>query len=153
MIVIKGERELRKSINGLTHVFTDRQAQKVHAKAAEPLVHEMHKRAPVGLTGNLAESIGTVKSGKNNRREIGLVETGARRKGGYKGFTAHLNEFGTKVRRVKQRHPIFGYDRGKMPAKPFIEPSWESKKDEVLGRVTKGWSDLATKHLKQTAPK
>lgn len=153
MTVIKGEKELRALLNGMERQFSDPIMQKANAKAAEPLVHEIHKRAPVGKTGNLADSIGIVKSGKKNKKELGLIEVGARRKGGHKGFAAHLVEFGTKKRRVKKRHPIFGFDRGKMPKEPFVEPSWEAKKDEVLGRVTKELSNEITKYLKRTAPK
>lgn len=153
MIQLKGERELRACLDGLGRLVSDPLMQKANAKAAEPLVHELHKRAPVGETGNLAESMGIVKPGKKNKKELGLIEIGARRKGGYKGFAAHLVEFGTKKRRVKKRHPIFGFDRGKMPKEPFIEPSWEAKKEEVLGRVTKELSNEVTKYLKRTAPK
>lgn len=153
MTQLKGEKELRSCLNGLGRLISDPLMQKTNAKAAEPLVHELHKRAPVGETGNLADAMGIVKMGKKNKGELGAIQVGARRKGGFKGFAAHLHEFGTKKRRVKKRHPIFGYDRGKMPKNPIVEPAWEAKKDEVLGRVTKELSSEVTKYLKRTAPK
>lgn len=152
MIQLKGAKKLRDSLSGLDNKLSDSLLRKANKKAVIPLVNEMHKRAPVGLTGNLAESIGTVNAPKE-AKVLGGIHVGARRKGGFKGFTAHLHEFGTKKRRVKKRHPIFGFDRGKMPKKPFIEPSWESKKDEVLGRVTKELSLQVANYLRRTVPK
>lgn len=152
MIQLKGFDKLRNSLNGLDGVFNDSLFRKVNKKASEPLVSEMHRRAPVGLTGNLADSIGIVNSPKESR-ELGAIQIGARRKGGHKGFAAHLVEFGTKKRRTKKRHPIFGFDRGKMPAKPFIEPSWENKKDEVLAKQVKELSIETEKYFKRTVPR
>lgn len=150
--MVKGADQLIRSLNGLPGQFTHISMQKVHAKAAEPLVSRMHRLAPVGLTGNLAESIGIVRGGKDNK-ERGSVEVGPRRKGGYKGFAGHLVEFGTKERRVKKRHPIFGYDRGKMPKNPFVEPAWNDTKDEVLTGINKVYGAEVSKYLRRTVPK
>lgn len=152
MIQLKGDKKLKDSLSGLDNKLSDSLLRKANKKAVVPLVNEIHKRAPVGLTGDLADSIGTVDAPKENR-QLGAIQAGARRKGGHKGFAAHLNEFGTKRRRVKKRHPVFGFDRGKMPAKPFIEPSWENKKDEVLGKITKELEMQVTNYFKRTVPK
>jgi len=122
--MIKGEAELRRKLDRLGRIG-DKEFTKANKKAAEPLIHRMHRLAPVGLTGNLADSIGSIVS-------KGEVTVGPRRKGGYKGFAGHLVEFGTKARKTKR-----GANRGVMPAEPFVEPSWEQTKNEVLGIVTK----------------
>lgn len=150
--MIKGMKQLVNSLNGLPLQFSDINMQKVHAKAAEPLVHEMHRRAPVGLTGNTADSVGLIKKGGKNR-EFGIVEAGPIRGGRYKGFAAHLQEFGTKNRRVKKRHPIFGYDRGRMPARPWVGPSWKATDSKVVKNIEKIYSEEVTKYLKRTVPK
>lgn len=144
MTTILGAKELHQFLNGLPREFSDPLLQKINTKAAIPLVNKMHRMAPVGLTGNLAASIGVVKSGRNNVGELGQIEIGPRRKGGFKGFAGHFNEFGTKRRRVKKRHPIFGYDRGVMPKRPFLEPAWEQTKAEVLGNITKELGKVVT---------
>jgi HK97 gp10 family phage protein len=150
--MIKGLDKLQASLNGLGKQFSDVNMQKVHTKAAEPLITRMHRLAPVGLTGELADSIATLKGRKSNR-EQGIVESGPARGGRYKGYHAHLVEFGTKERRVKKRHPIFGFDRGKMPKEPFVEPAWEQTKGEVLNRIEKIYSGDVSKYLNRTVPK
>lgn len=150
--IVKGMDELLRSLNGLPEQFTEINMRKVHAKAAEPLVNRMHRLAPVGLTGNLADSIGVVIGGRLNR-ELGSVQVGPRRGGKYKGFHAHFVEFGTKKRRVKKRHPIFGFDRGVMPKQPFVEPAWEQTNDEVLTGITKHYEVEVVKYLRRTVPK
>ena len=141
---VKGLNELKRSLAGIPDQFSSRIMTKAQRNAAEPLVHEMHKRSPVGLTGDIADSIGVV-----TEKKLGGVGVGPRRKGGFKGFAGHLVEFGTKRRTTKSS----GANRGVMPKKPFVEPSWASKKDEVLNGLTKHLSDGITKYLKRTAPK
>lgn len=150
-IKVKGVDELKKALAGIEKQFSDKIVRKANTSAAEPLVHEMHRRAPVGLTGNLADSIGIVNEKKS--KELGAIGVGPRRKGGFKGFAGHLNEFGTKRRRTRGGLFSSGANRGVMPKKPFVAPSWESQKDVVLGRVQKELSDQITKYLKRTAPK
>ena len=145
--MVKGLKELKASLAGIEKQFSDKLLRKANTKAAEPLVHEMHKRSPVGLTGNTAESIGIVNEKKT--KELGAIGVGPRRGGNFKGFAGHLNEFGTKIRTTKGS----GANRGSMPRKPFVEPSWEAKKDVVLGRVTIELSNEITKYLKRTVPK
>jgi len=129
---ITGLKEIYGALNDLPKELSDTKLQKVHAAAAIPLVNRIHRLAPVGLTGNLADSIGIEKPGKKNKGELGAIYVGPRRKGGFKGFAGHLVEFGTKARKTKR-----GANRGVMPAEPFVEPSWEQTKNEVLGIVTK----------------
>lgn len=144
---VKGVDELKRALAGIEKQFSEKIIRKANTNAAEPLVHEMHKRAPVGLTGNLADSIGIVNEKKG--RELGAVGIGPRRRGGFKGFAGHLVEFGTKRRRTKTT----GANRGVMPKKPFVEPAWDSTKDVVLGRIEKELSAQVTKYLKRTVPK
>jgi len=141
---VKGLKELQASLKGIPSQFSDKIMMKAQRNAAEPLVTEMHKRSPVGLTGNLADSIGIV-----NEKKLGGIGVGPRRKGGFKGFAGHLNEFGTKRRKTKGS----GANRGVMPKKPFVEPSWESRKAEVQGKIVTELSNGITKYLKRTAPK
>lgn len=121
MIQVIGDKEILKAIIGLPRHLSDPYLKKVHTKAAVPLVNRIHLNAPVGLTGDLADSIGTVKTS-----ELGGTATGPRVKGGYKGFAGHLNEYGTKRRRTRR-----GANRGVMPKKPFEAPAWEQTQDQV----------------------
>jgi hypothetical protein len=145
--MIKGADQLKQCLNGLPDQFKHSALQKANIKAAEPLVSGMHRLAPVGLTGNLADSIGIVKLGKG--KELGGIEVGPRRGGGFLGFAGHLVEFGTKRRKTKRT----GANRGIMPKKRFVLPAWEQTNGQVLGTVEKELSTQVTKYLKRTAPK
>jgi HK97 gp10 family phage protein len=127
---VTGLKEILGALNDLPKELSDTKLQKVHAKAAEPLVNKIHRLAPVGLTGNLADSIGIEKPGKKNKGELGAIYVGPRRKGGFKGFAGHLNEYGTKPRKTKR-----GKKLGVMKAKPFEAPAWEQTQDEVEHRI------------------
>lgn len=126
---ITGLKEIYGALNDLPKELSDTKLQKVHAAAAIPLVNRIHRLAPVGLTGNLADSIGIEKPGKKNKGELGAIYVGPRR-GKFKGFAGHLNEYGTKKRRHKN-----GKDVGKMTAKPFEAPAWEQTQDEVEHKI------------------
>ena len=144
-VKLVGDRELAKALLGLPDRLDDTALQKANSKAAQPLVDRMHRLSPVGLTGNLADSIGIVKAGKKNKSELGLITIGPRRKGGFKGFAGHLVEFGTKRRTTKS-----GANRGVMPKEPFVEPAWEQTKDEVLGSIDKELEKVVTSYWKRT---
>lgn len=135
MIQVIGAKEILNAIQGLPREFSDPYLRRVHKKASIPLVNEIHRRAPVGLTGNLADSIGTVKA-----EGLGGVATGPRTKGGFKGQTGHLNEYGTKKRRTRR-----GANRGAQPARPFEAPAWKAKENEVEKIIAQELSrDLGT---------
>lgn len=146
--MIKGANELKRSLEGLGDKVSHSLIQKANVKGATPLIDRMHRLAPVGLTGDLADSIGVVKLGKK-AKELGAIEGGARRGGGFKGFHGHLLEFGTKKRRTKRT----GANRGVGPKKPFIAPAWEQTNKEVLGIIEKELGSQITKYLKRTVPK
>lgn len=140
-----GARELLEAFNGMPRQFTEQALQKINVKVAQPLVYRMHRLAPVGLTGQLADSIGVVKSGKNNQGELGAVTVGPRRSGGYKGFAGHLIEFGTKPRYTKNR----AY-RGKGPADPFIEEAFDDVKGQLLDTQQNELGNLLGLYLRKT---
>jgi hypothetical protein len=123
MIQVIGYKEILAKIVRLPTILTDPYLTKLHRKASVPVVNEIHLRTPVGKTGNLADSIGTVKV---RGAGLGAVASGPRRQGGYKGFAGHLIEYGTK-RRVTRK----GANRGITPKKPFLAPAWGAKQDEV----------------------
>lgn len=148
MIKVKGIKELQKSLVGLSDQYPHSLFQKINVKGAEPLVSRMHRLAPVGLTGNLADSIGIIKVSKKND-SLGGVQVGPRRGGGYYGYHAHFVEFGTKQRKTKST----GANRGVMPKHPFVSPSWEQTNPEVYGIIFKQLQTHTNKYWRQTVPK
>ena len=138
---LEGEDKLLRIFREMPEIFTDRKLREVHKRAAQPLVYRMHRLAPVGRTGNLADSIGI----ENTKEDLGGIRVGARRKGGFKGFAAHLVEFGTKDRYTKRS---FAY-RGKMKAEPFIEPATDQTLPEVEKNIVKEEAREVEKFLKR----
>lgn len=124
-IRLTGVQEIDAVLKGLPTVINDKLATTAHVKAAKITVDRTKLLAPEGPTGNLVDSIGTIKVGSGSKRALGETHTGPRRKG-YRGFAGHLVEFGTKPRKTKN-----GANRGKMTAKPFMEPAWEQTKAKV----------------------
>jgi hypothetical protein len=137
MISLKltGHEDIDKVLKSLPSQLNDKFLREAHERAAKPLVERAHFMAPVYRTGNLAESIGVVKSKSEVvsglASELGLINVGPRRKGKYKGYAGHLVEYGTKDRVTKK-----GAERGRMPKKPFMEPAWRQTQGQVLGNVS-----------------
>lgn len=125
-VTVTGVKEIDAVLKGMPVQLTHRVLQAAHAQAAAPLVAAAHLLAPVGETENLAESIGTDKPNIKKAGTLGLVEVGPRRKGGKKGFHAHLIEY-EKTNR----------DGSRSKAKPFMAPAFERTKAEVLGGINK----------------
>ena len=127
MIEVKGYKEILAVVTQMPDKLSDPYLRRVHTKAAVPLVNQIHLLAPVGLTGNLADSIGVVKA-----EGLGGIAVGPRTKGGFKGFAGHFNEYGTKRRRTRR-----GANRGAQPARPFERPAWDQKEEEVENIIAK----------------
>ena len=130
MISVTGLREIDKVLEELPKQMTHAILGAAHVAAAKPLVEKAKLTAPEGPTGNLVDSIGAVKTSIKRADAIGQVFVGPRRKGRYKGYHGHMVEFGTKRRRTKK-----GANRGVMPAKPFMAPSFNQTKSEVERQI------------------
>lgn len=125
-ISITGVKEIDSVLKGMPLQMSDRVLSQAHSDAAFPLVSAAHYLAPVGKTGNLAESIGIVRVGVKRGGNIGEVQVGPRRGGGYKGFHGHFIEFGKTNR-----------DGTRSEAKPFMKPAWEQTKAMVENGIAR----------------
>jgi HK97 gp10 family phage protein len=128
---LTGVQEIDKVLKGLPLQVNHKLVQQANFQASKYLVNEAKLTAPEGPTGNTVDSIGTIRQSFAKSSELGLVQTGPRRGGKYKGHVAHLIEYGTKQRRLKSN----GANRGTMPKRPFMEPAWERTKDKVLNSI------------------
>lgn len=123
-ISVTGVKEIDAVLRGMPLELSDRVLSQAHSDAAFPLVSAAHFLAPVGKTGNLADSIGVVKTGLKRGGNIGEVSVGPRRSGQYKGFHGHLIEFGKTNR-----------DGTRTTPKPFMRPAWEQTKAQVEAAI------------------
>lgn len=104
-------------------------------EATEPAVEEAKNRLlPHSKSGRTIEKIAVLKSlsrsQKRQNRPTGLDE-GAAYFGLEPGGPGLLIEFGTSPRRWKG-----GKSTGQMPAFPFLRPTWEHQKMQILERFS-----------------
>jgi HK97 gp10 family phage protein len=126
MISVTGDKAIDAVLGGLQRELTHKVLGAAHLAAAEPLIHKDHLLAPVGETGNLADSIGGEKVPIAKANSLGEVRVGPRRTRQHRGHHAHLVEKGTKRRTTDS-----GANRGIMPAEPLAEPAFEQTKGKV----------------------
>lgn len=117
-ISITGVKELDNVLKMLPRSLDDKFMYSVNREVSKHVVNKMKLLAPEGPTGNLVDSIGTIK--KRKSQELGTAWSGPRRP---KGSAGHLVEFGTRARRTKK-----GANRGKMPKNPFVEKAFDATK-------------------------
>lgn len=127
-VSVTGKEEIDNVLKGLPNQFTHKILQTAHAQAAKPLIYKEHLLSPVGRTGRLADSIGSVKTPYASAGTIGEVIVGPRKKSG--GNVAHLMEFGTVMRQTKS-----GANRGRVIGRPFIAPSFDQTKGDVIRSI------------------
>lgn len=147
MITVTGVAEIDKVLKELPRQMSHTVLGAAHAGAAKPLVEKAKLLAPEGPTGNLVDSIGTVKANIKKANQLGEVKVGPRRSGKYKGFAGHLVEYGTRKRRTRK-----GANRGFMPAKPFMKPAFDQTKGiverQIAGEVGKVLVRTMRRHLR-----
>ena len=148
---VLGFKELNDFLKTLPKTVTHKILQATHAKAAKPLINAEKLLAPKE-EGDLRESIGVKKASIKRANSIGEVKVGPLWKKG--GRVAHLIEYGTKQRKLTGRGTRkrpgryrAGTNRGRMTARPFVEPAFNRTKDSIYGTIL---SDLR-KSVKSTA--
>jgi HK97 gp10 family phage protein len=144
-IRLTGVKEIDQVLKGLPKQLNHKILQQAHTSAAKVLVDTAKLAAPEGPTGNTVDSIGVVKTPFAKASELGLINVGPRR-GRYKGNVAHLIEYGTGPRSLKSN----GANRGTMPAKPFMEPSWQRTKDTVVNSIDRFLGATLYRFMKRT---
>ncbi|HMJ67588.1 MAG TPA: HK97-gp10 family putative phage morphogenesis protein [Cyclobacteriaceae bacterium] len=129
-ITVTGIKEIDAVFRGLKVEVSHKLLQSANEEAAKPLVDAAHLLAPVGATGNLAESIGVEKPRISRVDAVGQVNVGPRRGGKSKGHHAHLVEFGKTNR-----------DGSKSKANPFMHKALDrsietvkEKFNQIVGR-------------------
>lgn len=147
-IRVTGAPEIDAVLKGLPKEVNNKLSTTAHTNAAKHLVEKAKLLAPEGPTGNLVDSIGTQATGFKNQRALGETHTGPRRGRGQRGFAGHLVEYGTKTRKTKK-----GANRGKMTAKPFMEPAWEATKGKVESSINDEVGKALVKFMRKTLKK
>lgn len=138
-VKVKGAQQIASALHGLTFEVEHKIMQAANVASAEPLVHAAHLLAPVGKTGNLADSIGIEKPSHKRVGVAGQINVGPRRGGKYKGYHAHLVEY-----------PKTNRDGSKSVPHPFMRPAFERTKAQMLGAWEKNAGAKITSYLRRT---
>lgn len=142
-----GVKEIDDVLKGLPAQVNHKLLQQAHTQASKVLVEKAKLLAPEGKNGDLVDSIGTMKEGFGKASELGLVQTGPRRRRGrYKGNAGHLVEYGTRSRKLKSN----GANRGIMPRRPFMLPAWMQTKERVTGSISQFIGQALMKFMRKT---
>jgi len=144
---LTGHEDIDRVLRGLPLQVNHRVLQQAHASAAKELVDAEKLAAPEGPTGGLVDSIGVIKTPIGKAGALGEINVGPRR-GRYKGYAAHLVEYGTS-RRANRR----GANRGIMPKKPFALRSWLKTKDRVQSSIAFHLSRALLRYMNRTIKK
>ena len=123
-VQITGFKEIDNVLRMLPKEMNHRVLQNANTDAAQVLVRHAQSLAPV-RSGALEKSIGVVKPTLKNVGEVGEVIAGARRKGIYRGYHAHLIEYGKRNRG----------NNGRTTPKPFMKPAFDAQKNVMFNRI------------------
>lgn len=127
-ISVTGDKEIDRILTEMPKVLQHQTLGAAHLDAAKVLIEREKALAP-RRTGELADSIGGIKTPMKKAGAVGEVVIGPRRSRKNKGHHGVLVEYGTKPRNYK------GANRGVMPAQPFIEPAFTQTKSPVIERI------------------
>jgi hypothetical protein len=147
---IIGQKSIDRVLKGMPKQLTHRVLQTAHAAAGKHTVNAAKLLAPEGPTGRLIDSIGVIKTPIGRANSLGEIHIGPRR-GRYKGFAAHLVEYGTVNRKLKGRGKYRrGTKRGRMKAKPFMDPAWRRTRDKVTGSINQEVGRVLINFMRRT---
>lgn len=136
---VTGLKEIDDVVKGLPLQLQDRVLKTAHADAAKIGVVAAKAMAPVGITRNLVTSIGVERVSLKRTNEVGLVQYGPRKRGGYKGWHGHFIEFGKTNRDGSMSTP-----------EPFMEPSFNQTKGQIEGAIADSIGKKLNGFMKRT---
>jgi HK97 gp10 family phage protein len=148
-ISVSGVKEIDRVLKGLPRQLQDRVLAAAHRDAAKPLVNAMKAGAPKG-SGTIAKNIGTSKVPKRSAAVLGETDVGPKKR----GYVARFVERGTKARvlKGKGKYPR-GTGRGKINAKPFLEPAFNATKEAVINGISESVGKKLLSFMKRTIKK
>lgn len=141
---VKGSQELTDAIRALPSEMQKQVILPAVKESAVPLTRKLEEFAPRSMGRwsiyrrehgkvRLSKTIGISVKSRRKKRLAGDAWVVLARVGPMypPGAHAHLNEFGTVQRKTKK-----GFNRGIMPAKPWVRPAWQATQDEVWRRFS-----------------
>ncbi len=153
-ISFQGFDELAAVLEGLPGRLGDQTVNTILRKAAAPLVTRARALSSnADVTGYTTKSIGILAN-----RRLNLITMGPRRGGQFKGYIAHLLEYGTAPHVIRAKaaggHLRFGgkaYTSVNHPgtaAQPFMRPAYDETKGAVVESIKAQCKEIITSGFK-----
>jgi HK97 gp10 family phage protein len=156
---IDGVDDIVNGIKLLSNESNFKDIEKVNQTVANDLIIAIKSAVPVN-TGDLKNSIESFKS-KKNTNFLWVGPNYSTKKSMFKGGNhAHLVEYGTVDRYVGSKSKYVAANlskagvkqgfKGKMPAHPFIRPTYDKMKTSLLEKLKKGYESVIVEAAKKT---
>lgn len=138
---LDGFDQLSEVLAGLPGKLGEQVVDKILRKAAQPMLRKAKELSSnADVTGDTTKSIGILANRKANS-----IKLGPRRGGGFKGYTAHLLEYGTAphIIRAKAAGGLLHFagtyvaevHHPGMAAQPFMRPAFDATHGAVVQSI------------------
>ena len=153
-ITFQGIDELGQVLDGLPGKFGDQVVDKILRKAAGPMVREAKALSSnADVTGDTTKSIGIIANRRRNS-----ITIGPRRGNGFKGYHAHLLEYGTAPHLIKAKAAggLLVWAGGAATqvqhpgsaAQPFMRPAFDSTGTAMVESVKSQCREIIASEFK-----
>ena len=138
---LEGFEALNEVLAGLPGRFGDQQVDKILRKAAGPYLKKAKELSSnADVTGDTTKSLGIIANRKNNS-----ITVGPRRGGQYKGYVAHILEYGAAPHRIAAKatggmlsfagtyaHEV---NHPGIAPQPFLRPAFDATSGQIVQSV------------------
>ena len=137
---ITGLKELQQALNQLPLEIQKRPLRSAVSAGAKVIVDEAKRLAPQGETGNLRKALYRYRSRSQSSRGQETFLVGVRK--GKKNYVDSAKN--RRLNRVGKKYTVEGeafywrfveFGTSKMPARPFLLPAFESKKNQAVETI------------------
>jgi HK97 gp10 family phage protein len=151
---LEGFAELEQVLAGLPGKLGDQTVDKILRKAAQPYLKRAKELSSnQDVTGDTTKSLGIIANRKTNS-----ITVGPRRGGQYKGYVAHILEYGAAPHRIaaKAAGGLLSFagtftqevNHPGIAAQPFLRPAFDATKDQVQQRIKDQCREIITSEFK-----
>ena len=139
-VKIEGLKELQEAMNQLPLEIQKRPLRSAVSAGAKVIVDEAKRLAPQGETGNLRKALYRYRSRSQSSRGQETFLVGVRK--GKKNYVDSAKN--RRLNRVGKKYTVEGeafywrfveFGTSKMPARPFLRPAFESKKNQAVETI------------------
>jgi len=155
-IDFQGIEELGQVLDGLPGRFGDQVVDKILRKAAQPLIQAAKQNSShADVTGDTTKSIGIIANRKANS-----ITVGPRRGGPFKGWHAHILEYGAAPHTIRAKPgqvlvwnggAAYQVEHPGIAAQPFMRPAYDATKGAVVDSIKAQCAEIITTEFKSVS--